>query len=515
MSDEFQLEAHPLVLMKPRVVPPYGWVGHIPFAYLAVDLLRPRRLVELGTHSGNSYLAFCQAVSVLDIRCACTAVDAWQGDAHALHYGEQVYQSLRARHDPLYGGFSQLLRAGFDQAVEQFADGSIDLLHIDGLHTYEAVRHDFETWLPRLSDRAVVLLHDTAERERGFGVAQFFEELATRYPCFEFRHSHGLGVVAVGAHVPAAFVAFMHKAANSALAMQGFFAALAGNLVDADEHPVGTALAEEQPVSCHLFYRRHDESYNEARMLSVEVDPADGVLDLQFRLPAGVAPDYLRIDPADLAGVFAFSRVAVRQQADRDWSVLDGLPERLGHVHGELLPAFGEQSLRLACFDDDPNLEFEIGSVLSPRRDAEWLDVAIRVEYEAVIRDPALYRLLERQAQSPSGLVHLSHQRIDVQNLAREFQQQRQELQQQALGLSQQRQQLQDLSATLAQLQEQLRFQQLALQQQYEQMTAQAQAIESQHSNLHATLKQLQHGIELLARRGLAARMRRLLGRGR
>ena len=105
----------------------------------------------------------------------------------------------RRFHDERYGAFSELLRCTFDEALGYFSDASVDFLHIDGLHTYEAVRHDFENWRPKLSDSAVVLLHDTNVREGDFGVRHLWEDLHTQFPSFEFLHGYGLGVLIPGA----------------------------------------------------------------------------------------------------------------------------------------------------------------------------------------------------------------------------------------------------------------------------------------------------------------------------
>ena len=173
-----------------------AWVGHTPFAYWLVAALKPKTLVELGTHGGGSYFSFCQSVVDNKLDTKTYAIDTWMGEKQAGFYSESLFKKVMDFNIEHFDNFSTLMKMTFDEALNEFDDNSVDLLHIDGFHSYEAVSNDFRTWYPKLSKEAIVLFHDTHEIKPGFGVHQFWDELKKdhRDQCFEFKHSHGLGM---------------------------------------------------------------------------------------------------------------------------------------------------------------------------------------------------------------------------------------------------------------------------------------------------------------------------------
>jgi hypothetical protein len=187
----------PSAAFSPRRLKPGNignWSGHLPFARDLVAALRPSIFVELGTHYGESYFGFCQSIAENAIDCKAYAIDTWRGEHQSGFYDESIFEDVRRYNEANYQSFSYLVRGLFDDALAQFDDNSIDILHIDGLHTFDAVSHDFYSWLPKVKPGGIVLLHDTMVKQDDFGVWKLWGELRNKGETFEFHHSSGLGV---------------------------------------------------------------------------------------------------------------------------------------------------------------------------------------------------------------------------------------------------------------------------------------------------------------------------------
>lgn len=171
-----------------------NWHGHFGFAFDLVYQSKPKVLVELGVHYGDSYFCFCQAVKEHNLECKCFGIDNWKGDEHSGFYSDEVYESVLT-HNQRYTHFSKILRKDFSDALENFDDSSIDLLHIDGCHTYDSVSTDFKKWYPKVKENGFILLHDTCINRENFGVAKFWSDIESNYPSYNFPHSCGLGII--------------------------------------------------------------------------------------------------------------------------------------------------------------------------------------------------------------------------------------------------------------------------------------------------------------------------------
>jgi predicted O-methyltransferase YrrM len=171
------------------------WGGHRHFAYDLTVAVKPNRIVELGSHYGCSLFAFAQAIKDYSLTSELYGVDTWLGDAQAGFYSSDVFNLVKRTIAENFNCVSiSLLRKTFLEALTDIEDGSVDILHIDGLHTYEAVMEDFETWLCKLAPEGIVLFHDVNPM-LAYGSRQYWEEVSSRFPSLFFYHSWGLGIL--------------------------------------------------------------------------------------------------------------------------------------------------------------------------------------------------------------------------------------------------------------------------------------------------------------------------------
>ena len=301
--NKFDILKYKIIFTLPeKIEEPFSWIDHIPFAFFLVDILRPELLVELGVYSGNSYNAFCQAVKAVNGDTKCYGIDNWLGDKHVGHLDESVYQDLLAYQQNKYKNFSYLLRMTFDEGLNYFSDNTIDLLHIDGLHTYKAVKHDFDAWLPKMSDKGVIVLHDTCVREHDFGVWKLWKEISGQFPSYEFTDGHGLGIVAVGKNINNEFLAFLDNARKNNY-YQIIFANLGNKIalieqtknLNKELNLKNKELNIHTPVSIAQLYIDLGDGYSGTNLLNKEINSDE--TRIEYDLNDFIDIKGLRFDP--------------------------------------------------------------------------------------------------------------------------------------------------------------------------------------------------------------------------
>ena len=167
------------------------------------------KVLEIGTYRGGSTMLWAKMVAPHNGRVfACDLKFEWGAfEENGIVYNRQVYN------DSPFDQFVTEIQG--DSHDREFIGkvrrevGSVDLLFIDGDHSYAGVKQDFEAYFPLLKHGGHVVFHDILDSEwhrmMGCHVTPFWKEIKEKFPCWEFvdnneyigapSRSMGLGVL--------------------------------------------------------------------------------------------------------------------------------------------------------------------------------------------------------------------------------------------------------------------------------------------------------------------------------
>ena len=134
-----------------------------------IDPIEPiYAIMEIGTHFG--YSAFRMARDYPD--CLVMSID---------NYSMHDSHEAQAHLEKFAGDFKnlRLIKGDSIEIGKSWRESDlyvdIDVLHIDGCHSDDAVRADFETWVPHVRGGGLIMMHDIVTHPDSVG--KFFESL--------------------------------------------------------------------------------------------------------------------------------------------------------------------------------------------------------------------------------------------------------------------------------------------------------------------------------------------------
>ncbi len=111
-------------------------------------------ILEIGSYLGASSCFL--ALGALENNSKVYCVDTWKNEG--MSEGERdTYQEF-LENTKTFDNIKAL--RGRSQDMGKRFSGKIDMLFLDGNHSYKDVKTDIETWFPHLRDKAIVVFHD-------------------------------------------------------------------------------------------------------------------------------------------------------------------------------------------------------------------------------------------------------------------------------------------------------------------------------------------------------------------
>lgn len=167
--------------------------------------LQPKVVVEIGTKFGGTFMIWNQISTGIKI-----SVDLVEG----MHGGITKVDTYKRNKlfKQLYGSSCIFIEGNshdtstFDLLVKTLNGQKIDFLFIDGDHTYEGVKEDYETYSPLVSENGYIGFHDINDtqrhRDRNVYVGKLWNELVGEKIEFNVNADWaGIGVIKKGQNV--------------------------------------------------------------------------------------------------------------------------------------------------------------------------------------------------------------------------------------------------------------------------------------------------------------------------
>jgi predicted O-methyltransferase YrrM len=143
-----------------------GWFTQVNASafWTVVEECQPRTVVEIGSYLGRSTALIGLALKRFSPSAKLVAIDPHTGDRQHLDRIKVDVLPTEALFRQHMRGAQLLdmldIHVATSEEVAQEWSGPVDLLYVDGWHSYDAVRSDAQNWLPHLTAEGLVCFDD-------------------------------------------------------------------------------------------------------------------------------------------------------------------------------------------------------------------------------------------------------------------------------------------------------------------------------------------------------------------